>query len=420
MTTITQRQHIASLIEQACKSGARLHLACKQIGLTCRTLQRWLRPSAKPVPDALAPESAQQHNDLQPSVEAAPTLARALELAPAALATSTPECAPEVAPQSEPEGACAGDKPVCADHRQAGLRLGVTPHNKLTPEECESVLAVINSAEFKDLPPSQIVPRLADQGLYLASESTMQRLLRSHHQNTHRRSERPAKKRHKPFALKATMVNQVYTWDITYLPTTLKGQYFYLYVFVDIFSRFIVGAQVFESESADLAANLLNDICERHGIMPDQVYLHSDNGSPMKGQTMLAMMQELGVIASRSRPSVSNDNPYSESLFGTLKYRPLMPVKPFESIHQARQWAIGLVDWYNQEHRHSAIKFVTPGQRHLGQDVQLLQKRSELYAQARDQNPQRWSKNTRNWNRVTEVHLNPDKPISKEVKSPEN
>ena len=284
MTTTAERQNRMSLIEQACKGGARLHMACQQIGMTCRTLQRWLRPPAKPVADALAP-----------------TLTRALELAPAPTTTATPTCAP----QGAPETPLLGVKPVSADHRQAGLRQAVTPHNKLTPEECESVLAVINSEEFKDLPPSQIVPRLADQGIYLASESTMQRLLRLQHQNTHRRSERPAKKRHKPLALKATVVNQVYTWDITYLPSTIKGQYFYLYVFVDIFSRFIVGAQVFESESTDLAAEMIKDICERYGIDKGQVSLHSDNGSPMKGQTMTAMMQELGVMASRSRPSVS-------------------------------------------------------------------------------------------------------------------
>jgi transposase InsO family protein len=374
MTTAAQRQNIVSLIDHACKSGARMHRCCRQIGLACRTLQRWLRPPAKPISDA------------------ASTPAHALELASAPTTTATPVCASQGAPETQLEGV----RPVSTDHRQAGLRQAVTPHNKLTPKECEAVLEVINSEEFKDLPPSQIVPRLADQGRYLASESTMQRLLRSRHQNTHRRSERAAKKRHKPFALKATVVNQVYTWDITYLPTTIKGQYFYLYVFVDIFSRFIVGAQVFESESADLAAQMIKDICERYGIDKGQVSLHSDNGSPMKGQTMQAMMHDLGVIASRSRPSVSNDNPYSESLFRTLKYRPLMPVKPFESIDQARQWAIGLVDWYNQEHRHSAIKFVTPEQRHLGQDVLLLQKRSAVYVHARDQNPQRWSKNTRN------------------------
>jgi putative transposase len=240
MTTTAQRQNIVSLIDNACKSGARMHIGCKQIGLACRTLQRWVRPHAKSISDALAP-----------------TLARALELAPAPTMTAPPACAS----QGAPETPLVGVRPASADHRQAGLRQAVTPHNKLTPQECEAVLAVINSEEFKDLPPSQIVPRLADQGRYLASESTMQRLLRSRHQNTHRRSERPAKKRHKPFALKATVVNQVYTWDITYLPTTIKGQYFYLYVFVDIFSRFIVGAQVFESESADLAAEMIKDIC---------------------------------------------------------------------------------------------------------------------------------------------------------------
>jgi transposase InsO family protein len=405
MTTTEQRQNLMSLIEQARTSGARMHMLCQQIGLSWRTLQRWLRPGAPPQHSDLAPQQVQQQQEPQASVEAEPVVARRPDLPP------TVEGVPPTV---------ASEKFLSVDRRQSALRQTVTPHNKLTPQESEAVLAVINSEEFKDLPPSQIVPRLADQGIYLASESTMQRLLRSRHQNTHRRSERPAQKRHKPFALKATLVNQVYTWDITYLPTAIKGQYFYLYIFVDIFSRFIVGAQVFECESADFAAEMIKDICQRYGIDKGQVSLHSDNGSPMKGQTMLAMMHELGVIASRSRPSVSNDNPYSESLFGTLKYRPLMPVKPFESIQQARQWAIGLVDWYNQDHRHSAIKFVTPEQRHLGQDVQLLQKRAEVYALARDQWPRRWSKNTRDWSRVTEVHLNPDKPVPKELQSPEN
>lgn len=409
MTTTAQRQHIAHLITQACQSGARLHRACKQIGMTCRTLQRWLRPSTKTAADALAPESAQQQQEPQASVDAAATLARAPQLTLTPLTVALQPGATAIPATPAIQG-----RPIRADHRQAHLRCAVTPHNKLTPQECDALLAVANSELFKDLPPSQIVPRLADQGIYLGSESTLQRLLRSRHQNTHRRSTRAAVKRRKPFALKATMVNQVYTWDITYLPTTIKGQYFYLYVFVDIFSRFIVGAQVFESESADLAGQLLKDICQRHGVDKSQVHLHSDNGAPMKGQTMLAMMQELGVMASRSRPSVSNDNPYSESLFATLKYRPLMPVKPFETIEQARLWAIGLVDWYNQVHRHSGIKFVTPEQRHLGQDVQLLQHRDALYEKAREQNPNRWSRHTRNWDRVTEVHLNPDKPEKKE------
>jgi len=412
MSTTQERRNLMDLIEQACQSGARLHKACQHIGITCRTLQRWLRPCVRQQDVPLAPQQAQQQQEPQASVEAAPAVARASDLA-----TDVAPLPVQMSPASqEAQPAHPSEKPLCADRRQSALRQAVTSHNKLTPQQCQAVLEVINSEEFKDLPPSQIVPRLADQGLYLASESTMQRLLRSRHQNTHRRGERPAKKRHKPFALKATVVHQVYTWDITYLPTQIKGQYFYLYVFVDIFSRFIVGAQVFESESAECSAEMIKDICERHGIDKGQVALHSDNGSPMRGQTMLTMMQNLGVIASRSRPSVSNDNPFSESLFRTLKYRPLMPVKPFESIEQARLWAIGLVDWYNQEHRHSAIGFVTPEQRHLGHDVQLLQKRTQLYAQARDLHPHRWSKNTRNWDRVNVVHLNPDKPDKPEFK----
>lgn len=248
----------------------------------------------------------------------------------------------------------------------------------------------------------------------------MHRLLRSRHQNTHRRSERPAQKRHKPLALKATSINQIYTWDITYLPTTIKGVYFYLYLFIDIFSRHIVGWQVYDSESAEHAAALLTDICLRNGIQQGQVTLHSDNGSPMKGATMLATMQNLGVAASRSRPSVSNDNPYSESLFRTLKYRPDRPVKPFEDLGKAREWGELLVDWYSREHRHSAINFVTPEQRHTGQDVELLRKRTALYEQARQKNPQRWSENVRDWNRTEVVHLNPDKPKNREVNQPEN
>lgn len=134
-----------------------------------------------------------------------------------------------------------------------------------------------------------------------------------------------------------------------------------------------MGWQVFDCESAQLASGLLQDICARQGIAAGQLVVHSDNGSPMKGETILATMQRLGVAPSRSRPSVSNDNPYSESLFRTLKYRPELSVKPFENLLQARRWATALVRWYNEEHRHSAIGFVTPSQRHAGQDMALLE-----------------------------------------------
>lgn len=283
-----------------------------------------------------------------------------------------------------------------------------TPPHALTESERAKVLAVANSDEFADCPPSQIVPRLADQGIYLASESTFYRILKAARQLKHRRSERPRQPRTKPRALSATSPNQLYSWDITYLPTAIKGQFYYLYLFLDLFSRQVVGWQVFEAESSEYASALLRDIVQREGLQPGQVILHSDNGSPMKGATMLATLQRLGVMSSFSRPAVSNDNPYSESLFKTLKYRPQYPLKPFADLRSAREWVTDLVSWYNQEHRHSAIGFVTPAQRHAGLDETLLAQRKVLYEKARRQNPRRWSQNTRNWNRIHMVHLNPD------------
>jgi transposase InsO family protein len=282
------------------------------------------------------------------------------------------------------------------------------PPHKLSDIERAEVLAIANSDEFGHLPPSQIVPRLADQGSYLASESTFYRILREEKQLAHRRSERPPQKRTKPRAVCATAPNQLYSWDITYLPSLIRGQYFYLYLFVDIFSRKIVGWQVYEEENSALAGELLRDLCHREGIQAEQLILHSDNGSPMKGSTMLATLQQLGVMPSFSRPSVSNDNPYSESLFKTLKYRPQYPLTPFADVTEARQWATGLVEWYNHEHRHSAIRFVTPAQRHEGLDGKLLDNRKAVYEAARAKYPQRWSGSTRNWKRIQEVHLNPD------------
>ena len=219
---------------------------------------------------------------------------------------------------------------------QRPLRLQV-PKNGLNPLERERLLAVVNSAEFGHLPPSQIVPRLADRGQYIASESTMYRVLKAEKQLKHRGTERPSKKCHKPRALCATAPAQLFSWDITYLPTPIKGLYFYLYLFMDIFSRKIVGWQVYEAESSELAGDVMRDICTRENIPPNQVVLHSDNGSPMKGATMLATLQSLGVMPSFSRPSVSNDNPFSESLFKTLKYRPIYPPRPFENLLAARQ-----------------------------------------------------------------------------------
>ena len=296
------------------------------------------------------------------------------------------------------EGAC--------DRRPARVQ---TPKNRLSELEREHVLAIANSLEFGHLPPSQIVPRLVDQGEYVASESTFYRVLKAANQLKHRGAEKPAQPRHKPRALAATAPGQLFSWDITYLPTRVVGMYFYLYLFMDIYSRKIVGWQVYEAESSELASEVMRDICVRERIAPKQVVLHSDNGSPMKGATMLATLQKLGVVPSFSRPACSNDNPYSESLFKTLKYRPAYPRRSFENLMAARQWVGTFVRWYNEEHRHSAIKFVTPAQRHAGLDGALLRKRAEVYEAAKAKRPERWSGDTRSWTPVTIVHLNPEK-----------
>ncbi|WP_455289773.1 IS3 family transposase, partial [Cupriavidus necator] len=283
------------------------------------------------------------------------------------------------------------------------------PSHKLSAEERAELLAVANSAEFGHLPPSQIVPRLADQQRYIASESTFYRVLREEKQLAHRRSERPANTRSKPRAICADGPNQLYSWDITYLPTTVRGQYFYQYLFMDVFSRMIVGWQAYAEESSAQASEVLKDLCAREAIQPNQVILHSDNGGPMKGATMLATLQALGIMPSLSRPGVSDDNPYSESLFKTLKYRPAYPLAAFDTLFAARTWVAGLVRWYNHEHRHSAIRFVTPAQRHTNLDQDILDRRATLYETVRQRNPLRWKGPTRNWKRIHAVHLNPDR-----------
>ena len=298
---------------------------------------------------------------------------------------------------------------LCGDQRPLRVQ---APANRLSVLERQRVLVVANSAEFGHLPPSQIVPRLADSGQYIASESTFYRVLRAEQQLTHRRTERPAQNRSKPRALCATAPDELFSWDITYLPTLVKGIYFYLYLFMDIFSRKVVGWQVYEEESSELASEVMRDICEREDIAPNQVVLHSDNGSPMRGATMLATLQSLGVMPSFTRPAVSNDNPFSESLFKTLKYWPAYPVRAFDSLSAAREWVCIFVQRYNHEHRHSAIGFVTPGQRHAGLDMALLRKRTAVYEAAKARHPERWSGATRNWEPVLIVHLNPDQKVA--------
>jgi len=283
------------------------------------------------------------------------------------------------------------------------------PLNKLTDKEKAQILEICNKEEFCSLSPKQIVPILADRGVYIASESSFYRVLREAKQVNHRgRSRAPREKRVKPKACIANASNQVWSWDITYLHSTIKGVYFYLYLFMDIYSRKIVGWEVHDIESSELASEVLRKTRFSEQLpIGQEVILHSDNGSPMKGATMLATMQKLGVIPSFSRPSVSNDNPYSEALFKTLKYTPIYPVKPFESIEDTRVWVKKFTEWYNTQHRHSNLKYVTPQERHEGVDVEILEQRKIVYETAKKNHTQRWSGQIRNWEHNNIVHLNP-------------
>ena len=300
------------------------------------------------------------------------------------------------------------DDGVRADGRPNAERQ--EPANKLKPEERQQILEACNKEEYQSLPPSQIVPALADKDTYIASESSFYRILKEADQ-LHRRGRAQApRKVNKPKGYKATGPNQIWSWDITFLATTITGMFYRLYLMMDIYSRKIVGWEIHENETADHASLLIRKACLSEGISEHGLVLHSDNGSPMKGATMLATLQRLGVVPSFSRPSVSNDNPYSESLFGTMKYTPAFPSKPFESLDAARDWVYGFVHWYNEKHRHSGIQFVTPAQRHSGEERSILVNREAVYEAAKRRNPERWSRETRNWKPIGEVWLNPENP----------
>jgi transposase InsO family protein len=299
----------------------------------------------------------------------------------------------------------------CEDEREGPKS---EPANKLTELERKRILKEVNSLEHRDLSPKQIVPKLADEGVYLASESTIYRVLREEGQMVHRERSRPAVHSH-PKEHEASGPNQIWSWDITYLPSSIRGMFFYLYLVMDVWSRKIVGFEVHAEESMELSSKMIERICQELGIDKEQLVLHSDNGGPMKGATMLLTLQKLGIMASFSRPHVSDDNPYSEALFRTLKYRPEYPGKPFETLEAALAWVSGFVSWYNTEHLHSGIKFVTPDDRHFDRSKKILAKRKNVYEKARRKNPARWSRQTRNWDSVESVVLNPKNRSQKDA-----
>ena len=282
------------------------------------------------------------------------------------------------------------------------------PKNKLTQEEKSLILQTVNEPEFASMPPSQIVPILADQGVYIASESSFYRVMRAADEQHHRgRAERPGSQPKASHCAEGP--NQVWSWDISYLSGPIKGLYYYLYLIMDIFSRDMVGWEIWEEESAEHASRLIRKAVMAQGLSWSQqpLVLHSDNGSPMKGTTMLATLYELGITPSRSRPRVSNDNPYSEALFRTVKYRPKYPVNGFASVEAARSWMLELARWYRYAHRHSGIRFLTPSQLHTGEAEAILDNRHQVYEEARARMPWRWTGNTRDWSMPGEVWLNP-------------
>lgn len=288
------------------------------------------------------------------------------------------------------------------DNRHGPL---TTPANKLTAAERAHIIDVANSPAYCNQSPSQIVPHLADNDIYLASEASFYRILKEENLLQHRSAARP-KTHKKPDELCATKPNQLWSWDITYLMSPIRGQYFYLYLFVDIFSRKIVGFDVFDQELAEYAACVVTNAYLAEDVHKGDVTLHSDNGGPMKGATMLATLQTLGIMPSFSRPSVSDDNPYSESLFKTLKYCPQYPSKPFAFVDDAKKWVQTFVHWYNTIHQHSGINFVTPHSRHQKLDKEILEKRTAVYHAAKQKKPNRWSRQIRNWEYVDNVYLN--------------
>jgi putative transposase len=300
-----------------------------------------------------------------------------------------------------------GKQPEARDGR-AGPK--TTPAHALSSAERARIVEIATSPEYRNVSVRQLVPRLADAGIYVASESSFYRVLHDEQLMAHRNPARPAS-HSKPRAHVATGPRQVWSWDITYLRAPVRGTFFYLYLMLDIWSRKVVGWQVHEEESMDRASALADRCCANEGVrLGDGLVLHSDNGGPMKGATMLATLQRLGIAASFSRPGVSDDNAICEAIFRTLKYRPGYPRRPFASLEEARRWVADFVAWYNREHLHSALRYITPDDRHEGRDKAILTGRHAIYGAAKIRTPRRWTGDTRNWTPIGDVTLNPDRP----------
>ena len=264
------------------------------------------------------------------------------------------------------------------------------PAAALSGAEREQVRQTLNSARFADKTPRQVYASLLDEGAYLCHWRTMYRVLTAHHEVRERRNLLTHPSYHKPELL-ATAPNQVWSWDITKLRGPVKWSYFYLYVLLDIYSRYVVGWMIAERETAALAQALVETTYQRQGIAREQLILHADNGGPMRAKSLALLLDDLGVSTSHSRPHTSDDNPFSEAQFKTLKYHPDYPDR-FGSIQDARAWAHPFFDWYNHEHYHTGLNLLTPATVHFGQAQAICQQRQAVMNAAYAAHPERFSK----------------------------
>jgi putative transposase len=261
-------------------------------------------------------------------------------------------------------------------------------HRALRDDEREEVLAVLNSPEFLDKAPAAVQAELLDRGAYLCSARTMYRILSAAGEVRERRDQLRHPTYVKP-ELVATGPNQVWSWDITKLLGPVKWTYYYLYVILDIFSRYIVGWMLAQRESAALAKRLIQETCLKEGVEAGELTMHADRGSAMISKTLALLLADLGVTKSHSRPHVSNDNPFSEAQFKTLKYRPEFPDR-FGSAEHGLQVCRDLVHWYNHEHYHSALGYLTPAMVHRGRADEVLGARAVVLCQAYAAHPERF------------------------------
>jgi len=258
----------------------------------------------------------------------------------------------------------------------------------LSPAERQAVLATVHSDRFVDGAPASITAQLLDEGTYLCSTRTMYRILSAEGESRERRDQlrRPAYARPE---LLATGPNQLWSWDITKLLGPAKWTYYYLYVLLDVFSRYVTGWMLAYRESATLAARLIDEACSQQRIASGQLTVHADRGSSMTSKTVALLLADLGVTKTHSRPHVSDDNPYSESQFKTMKYRPDFPDR-FGSLQHARNWGSPFFHWYNHQHRHGGIAYLTPADVHYGRAEEILRRREEVLAQATRRHPERF------------------------------